>query len=84
MCVVAKLYLKRVRGFAQRTSASHQEQLAHIKGGYHRHHPLRPTCYLQGSQGAGGVRLSDGAPLGGRCATGGVGAGASGDLPGGR
>ena len=84
MCTVAKLYLKRVRGGAQRTFASHQEELAHIKGDYHRRHPLRPTCYLQGIQGAGGVRLSGGAPLGGRCATGGVGAGASGDRPGGR
>ena len=71
MCVVAKLYLKRVRGFAQRTSASHQEQLAHMKGGYHRHHTLRPTCYLQGGQGAGGpcacrvvLRLAGGVPRG--------------------
>ena len=30
LCTVAKLYLKRARGFAQKTSASHQEQLAHI------------------------------------------------------
>ena len=51
LCTVAKLYLKRVRGVAQRTFASHQEELALIKGDYHRRHPLRPTCYLQRSQG---------------------------------
>ena len=83
LCIVQKLYLKSVRGCAQCSVAGHQEVLAHTVT-IHRRHPLRPTFYLQGGQGAVGVRLSGGAPLGGRCATGGVGAGASGDRPGGR
>ena len=53
LCTVAKLYLKRARGIAQKTSASHQEQLAHINSDYHPRHPLRPTCSFQGKHGAG-------------------------------
>ena len=53
LCTVAKLYLKRARGIAQKTSASHQEQLAHINSDYHPRHPLRPTCSFQGKRGAG-------------------------------
>ena len=83
LCIVQKLYLKSVRGCAQCSVAGHQEVLAHTVT-IHRPYPLRPTFYLQGGQGAVGVRLSGGAPRGGRCDTGGVGAGASGDRPGGR
>ena len=81
LCNVQKLYLKSVRGCAQCSVAGHQEALAHTVT-IHRPHPLPSHVLFAGGQGAVGVRLSGGAPRGGRCDTGSVGAGASGDRPG--
>ena len=74
LCIVQKTYLMSVWGCAQCSVAGHQEVLAHTVT-IHRRHPISPTFYLQGGQGAVGVRLSGGAPIGGRWATGCVGAG---------
>ena len=82
-CASCRSCTGRACGVVQCSAAGHQEVLAHTVT-IHRPHPLPSHVLFAGGQGAVGVRLSGGAPLGGRCATGGVGAGASGDRPGGR
>ena len=57
LCIVQKTYLMSVWGCAQCSVAGHQEVLAHTVT-IHRRHPISPTFYLQGGQGAVGVRLS--------------------------